>query len=64
MWCSISFDCRTQSNSIHGLSSIFERSIDYAGRYRINKNYPVSVEGAFDCDSFNVDFKGGNEMIC
>ena len=22
MWCSISFDCRTQSNSIHGLSSI------------------------------------------
>ena len=22
MWCSISFDCRTQSNSIDGLSSI------------------------------------------
>ena len=22
VWCSISFDCRTQSNSIHGLSSI------------------------------------------
>ena len=33
-WCSISFDCRTQSNSIRvRLSSIFERSICYAGWY-------------------------------
>jgi len=41
--------------------------IDFIGfidRYRIDKNYPVSVEAAFDCDSFNVDFKGSNEMIC
>ena len=41
--------------------------IDFIGlidRYRIDKNYPVSVEGAFDCYFFNVDFKGGNEMIC
>ena len=43
--------------------------IDFIGfidRYWIDKNYPVSVErpGAFDCDSLNADFKGGNEMIC
>ena len=25
----------------------------------MHKNYPVSVEGAFNCDSLNVDFKGG-----
>ena len=35
----------------------------YSRRY-IDKNYPVSVEGALDCDSLNVDFKGGNEIAC
>ena len=43
------------------LSILSDSSI---GHYRIDKNYPVSVEGAFDCDSFNVDFKEGNEIIC
>ena len=41
--------------------------IDFIGfidRYWIDKNYPVSVEGAIDCNSSNVDFKGGNEIIC
>lgn len=28
------------------------------------KNFPVSVEGAFYCDSLNVDFKDGNQIIC
>jgi len=36
----------------------------FIDRYIIDKNYPVSVEGAFDRDSFDVDFKGSNEMIC
>ena len=30
----------------------------------IDKNYPVSVEGALHCDSLKAGFKGGNEMIC
>ena len=41
--------------SILSDSSIFIQTI---------QNYPVSVEGAFDCDSLNVDSKSGNEMIC
>ena len=33
-------------------------------RYWIEKLSCFRFEGAFDCDSLNVNFKGGNEMIC
>ena len=32
--CLIWFDCRTQSNSIHGSRLISEHSIDYAGKHK------------------------------